>query len=101
MKKCTAVLLPFLSCFISISHECLPHLFNGQLPIPASPSSPPACAGCPVASDVDQEIVNFAITQLMQWGEFQKENVKVENFQSQVSEDLIINICSPSKLHCL
>ena len=101
MKKCTAFLLPFLSCFISLSHECLPNLFNGQFPIPASPSSPPpACAGCLGASDVNQEIVNFAINQLM-WGEFQKENVKVENFQSQVSEDLIINICSPSKLHCL
>ena len=76
--------LLILSSFISLSYECLPNLFNGQNPIPiASSPSSPVCAGCPTATGVNQDIVNFAMTQL-NWGECQKKNVKVENFQSQV-----------------
>ena len=75
--------LLILSSFISLSYECLPNLFNGQNPIPIASSSSPVCAGCPTATGVNQDIVNFAMTQL-NWGECQKKNVKVENFQSQV-----------------
>ena len=75
--------LLILSTFISLTYECLPNLFNGQNPIPIASPSSPVCAGCPTATGVNQDIVNFAMTQL-NWGECEKTNVNVENFQSQV-----------------
>ena len=45
------------------------------------------CAGCPVAAEVDQKIVDFAMAQLTsvdQDSKCSKSLVKTENFQSQV-----------------
>lgn len=64
-----------------------------QLPLLAGllcqlqPARGEVCAGCPVAAEVDQKIVDFAVAQLTSVGtdsKCSKTLVKTENFQSQV-----------------
>ena len=51
-------------------------------------AAPEICAGCPVGSDVDQEIVDFAVSQIQgSDGKCSRAVVEVENFQSQVRLD--------------
>ena len=49
-------------------------------------AAPAVCAGCPVAAEVNQEVVNFAVSELQGGddGKCLRDVIKVENFQSQV-----------------
>ena len=48
-------------------------------------ADPATCAGCPVAAEVNQEIVDFAVSKLgSSDGKCSRAEVQVENFQSQV-----------------
>jgi len=49
-------------------------------------AAPEACAGCSMSADVDQKIVDFAVSQLQGGdnGKCKREVITVENFQSQV-----------------
>ena len=48
-------------------------------------AAPETCAGCPVAAEVNQEIVDFAVSKLgSSDGKCSRDEVQVENFQSQV-----------------
>merc|ERR1712001_733900 len=57
-------------------------LTSVQLTMGADPAT---CAGCPVAAEVNQEIVDFAVAKLgSSDGKCSRDQVQVENFQSQV-----------------
>ena len=50
-------------------------------------AAPEICAGCPVGADVDQEIVDFAVSQLL--GKYKKcFYITVDDFQSQVTTNM-------------
>ena len=51
--------------------------------LPRLLAAPQICAGCPSATEVDQDIVTFVVAELS-LGECQKNNVKVHNFKTQV-----------------
>ena len=48
------------------------------------PASPP-CVGCAENTEVDRDILDFALSQLS-YGECQKSSITVQNFQKQVDE---------------
>jgi len=52
---------------------------------PTMGTVPEVCAGCPVQAEVNQQIVDFAVSQLQgSGGQCSRTDVQVENFQSQV-----------------
>ena len=67
----------------------------GAAPGPA----PGVCAGCPVEAEVDQAIVDFAVSELQgSDGKCARTKLQVENFQSQVG---ILNIlCVSDSVIC-
>ena len=57
----------------------------GEGSIPVVEGVPEVCAGCPAQAEVNQEIVDFAVSQLQgSDGMCSRTDVEVENFQSQV-----------------
>ena len=48
------------------------------------PASPP-CVGCAENTEVDRDILDFALSQLS-YGECEKNSISVQNFQKQVGE---------------
>ena len=53
--------------------------------IPVVGTVPEICAGCPVQAEVNQQIVDFAVSQLQgSGGQCSRTDIQVENFQSQV-----------------
>ena len=53
--------------------------------IPVVGTVPEVCAGCPVQAEVNQQIVDFAVSQLQgSGGQCSRTDVQVDNFQSQV-----------------
>ena len=53
--------------------------------IPVVGTVPEVCAGCSVQAEVNQQIVDFAVSQLQgSGGQCSRTDVQVENFQSQV-----------------
>ena len=53
--------------------------------LPSLLAAPQICAGCPADSEVDQDIVTLVVAKLS-LGECQKNNVKVQNFRTQVKD---------------
>merc|ERR1712154_164938 len=79
--KRTAVEVSFLDNEMFLILLTLPSLLFA-----CAGAAPEVCAGCPVTAEVNQEIVDFAVSELQggEQGKCLRKVIKVENFESQV-----------------